>query len=1552
MKASNYFLALLIGYNRAASSFAPKIPALVAITSLIIYHLQRAGTFVFSTQETASFGTTVNRAITQVIKLFQFQYWTEITPLNYEGITIILFSIIVIGISVKLRFILMIRTRERLSSHFQLVCIAWALVFDKYFFYIPVLENSFYVFSQPVVKAYILTFAIFNLTCMLIFRILQCVFLFWNPYTNLKCIPRGITGELIDIIGFLIMYATKNAGSNISIYMGLALTALQFVCLFLAPKFVDGLQNQVELVFQVFCFALGIDILLQYHVYHAKDFPFLLMGAFIYWGLRSLLRYRSWSLLSQFEDPHLSNAMMKSLPRIFDEYFWKSSFLDSIYPIIAYRSNLRNEKISEDMMIFSKEDYSLEDNPHKQKTLQAFITFIESVYQKYIQATDITKNFLQPIMVSYLFFVKRVLKDHRKTLVLLNDFRIKLKRGQIPMKFREEIQMILIEQECLQEAATLKGNFSLNVAKVFSVFDKTEDMRLRIIKIIEKKLEFLESLKEPCLNLNQIKSSGIILTKKIRSLLKEATEDSDFTHSSQLKELFAFFVKEVLQSPKILGFEFKKRHSNRLFTNEGNTEITAYELIEKIQAHSGSQTFILVVNDCTVNRGKIMRCTKQLLTRLNYLTEEASGLNFDEIVVAVNYQNHRFVDEKLEINQDSDRKMCQVILKSRTGDLIPAHGRIQQQVFDDIPCMVLLGEEEDKHSLDYFILCQQDGQIQGISAKLASTFMISNKLNGKFIQQILSPKNSESSSLFDDAYTRKTGALKLQTSKLLNEGSFEIDFSVCPFGTKDTDSGICKNYVVYLYPASAGSLRDALKSPTRKLVFSTNQVMSPRSIEGYQSDRSPFATSPNSFADKIGKFQFASGTEDEKTRLNSNLYLEKLGSQSSLKPQLYSSKILEVKIEEESELWAKSSNRKIEEANDFNDFVSEEFEEKKSGRLAVWTRQNPSTAHYGSVQGSSKRQRNTERARQLIENHKLPVSIEWMRVLQVLACIALFAYLMIDYFDLTRKFEILSQMSGITTFPLTLLTIMGAFLGYSEVSLAAAAGLFDNDIRMHILYLVSGMTSNLFNTFQTQFEASVLQSNPRTYYSDFTYENYALNLTLPDSPYLNREVKFNEALNTLRGYMSDFIFGFVNAFQVDIDSLNFFRQENLNYHKIFQLLSDDLFSRLSAEFDGLLMLLGVRIIVGIAVAITIGVAVLYTLIKLYLSSENLLSKFARIPDSELDNEIASHRQKVAYLHGRIEEIVEKKKLGVYSSSKKSGRSGATMSKKYKRLNQYRVLHIFISIAYCALFLAPFLIAYALKKNPVHSCVPLIKQYKLLAESGAAASAISGHLVEAMLLAGSGEANEAVELINATESFLDRAKEFSSSLYSMLNTIDSLQDDPYVSENLIIALQKLRNETFCDSVSDPLVSFYCRDLVPVSTNVLYGIPAMFKGSIEGFSVYRKLLRDSPTLATVAKLTSNLDAVYEMFFTTITHVALGDVITIYQSTFEEVAVRVNRVFTTLLVVSILYYCLLILLLLAPLLPWAKKEYKKVRDIYTLLPTDVLMSNPYILTVLKSR
>ena len=1220
--------------------------------------------------------------------------------------------------------------------------------------------------------------------------------------------------------------------------------------------------------------------------------------------------------------------------------------------MLAYRSNLKNKKNIEDMTVFSKDDCSLEDDPHKQKTFQPFITFIETAYKEYIHATDITKPFLQPIMVSYLFFVTRVLKDPKKALFLLTDFRTKLKRLKISIKLRVKIQMILIEEECLQEATIWKGNLSLDVGKVFSVFDKTDDPKLRIINFIEKKLEFLESLKAPCLDLNLLKSTGVGLTTEIQALLKMATEDPDFTHFSKPKDLFAYFIKEVLQYSKLLGFEFKNTHSYRVFKEESKKENTAYELIEKIQGSSTSQTFIIVVDDCTLNRGKIIRCTKQLWTRLNYSTKEVSGLNFDEVVVAVNYQNHTFVDDKLAANQDSDRKMCQVILKSRTGELIPAHGSIQHQIFDDVPCMVLLGEEEKKSGSDYFILCQQDGHIQGISSKLASSLINHNKPIGKFIHQILSRRVLESPSvLLDDTYTRKPGLLRLQASKNLNEDTFEIDFSVCPFGTKDTDSGIFKNFVVYLYPSSAGTLKDMLKNPPRMLVFSSNRLMSPKSIFEYQqSDQIPFESIPNSFADKLEKLQFGSCTEAEKSRLNTNLNLYKFGSQTSLLPLAYSSKILEAKPEDESERLDKAFDRKIEIPDDFE---REDFESKDSSHFAAWVNQNDPTAYYGSMQGSSKRQRDAEKARQLINSHKLPISIESMRVLQLLAGLTLFCYLIIDHLDLTRKFEILSEMSGITSFPLTLMTTMAAFLGYTGVSLAAALGFFTPEIRMQVFYLVPGMFQNFFTTFQTQFEEYVLQSNPTRYYPDFTYEKYALNLTLPDSPFLNREAPFNEALDVLRGYMSNFLFDILKGFHVNQDCLYFFQGERWNYSRLYQLLSIDLFSRLSAEFDNLLLLLQLRIIVGAAVAVTIGASVLYIFFKLHRSSENLLSKFTRIPESEIDNEIASLKQKIAYLQGRSEQVVAKQKPGVYpTNSKKFSRSGVTISKKYKQLKQRSVLHILLSLVYCILFLLPFLIAYNMKRTPVNSCIPLIKQYKLIAESGAMAAALSANMVEALLMAAVNTSEVTLEVLNTTAPYLVEAKKISSSLNTMLNTIDTFQDDPYISKHLITVLLNLRNQSLCEQLPDALISSFCVQLSGSSTNVQFGVSGIFQASIENFESIGKMLEENPTKATTAKLTSDTNIIHQMFFSTITYVATTDVVDHYQSNFEEVAATVNGVFKNLLAVSLVYYCLLILLTLIPFLPWARKEYKKVRDIYTLLPTDVMISNPYIIAALKHR
>ena len=250
---------------------------------------------------------------------------------------------------------------------------------------------------------------------------------------------------------------------------------------------------------------------------------------------------------------------------------------------------------------------------------------------------------------------------------------------------------------------------------------------------------------------------------------------------------------------------------------------------------------------------------------------------------------------------------------------------------------------------------------------------------------------------------------------------------------------------------------------------------------------------------------------------------------------------------------------------------------------------------------------------------------------------------------------------------------------------------------------------------------------------------------------------------------------------------------------------------------------------------------------------------------------------------------------------------------------------------------------------MNSCLPLINQYRLLAESGASAAAISAHLLEATAKAANGEAAETLNLLNETSFYMDEAKAYSSSLYSMLNTIDSLENDPYVSKNLTNVLQVIRNSSFCNTFFDSVTTSFCGYMADLPT-VQFGIPALFKSSVEAFSVYRQQLANSPTLEFAVNLTVYSDMLTYDYYAIMTQVALDNVLAIYQSNFEEVAANVQQIFAYFLAASIVYYCLLMLVLLAPVLPWARREYTKVKEICTLLPVEVLASNPYINIALK--
>ena len=1614
MKTRNHFINLLMGYNRALSTEAPKIPTFIVVLSLVIYHLQRLGVFLISRRGNIVMGTTVNLAVSQIIKMFQIQYWTVITPLKPGGIVIMIFSIIMTAIFLRIWFFSLVFMKRPIPKILQKIVVYLDLIFDKHYLFIPVLESSFYIFSLPAPTKVALVLASFNLGWFLLYRACEMLFSYRNYYTNLKPMARTFIGDIIDIIGFIIMLstATRTLNNNIPAALGIALTCFQLLALIVKPKFIGGIQNQVENVSQSFCLAFGIDILLQNMVYHNSDFPFFLIFAFIYWTLRSLIQYRFWYLVRLYENPTYTSSMMKNLPYIFDEYQnhngLDGKFLDTIYPILAHQSNLAasnpDKKKGLDEMIFTEKANAFEHNSHKKKTSQAFINFLNTTYEEYLQSTDVTKQGVQAIMVAYPFFVKLIVKDHHKTLVLIQDFRVKLKKAQLRMGLRERIQTLLIEEECVKEAITSKGKSTLDTDKVFSVLDQTEELKRRMIDFIEKKIAFLECFKAPSLDLALMKSQGITLTQESQNIVKIATSNTELSQYIQFKNLFRFFAKEILQDSKILGIEFKNTLSYRVI-KQGLKDISATELIEKIQNNSASRTFILAMDDCTVNRGRIVRYTKELRTQLNYSQEEISGLHFNDIVAIVNnetYHTYEGGGTTIERPQDDpDRKMHQIILKNRDGDLVSAQGVIQHQIFQEIPCLVLFGEE-DKSTPEYFMLCQRGGIIQGLSAKLASYIKNYNKCKGKPIHQVLYERHS-TITLEDEPKRRKNGYLKLKSASDLNEEIIDTDFAICPLGNDNTDSKTFDGYLVYLYPikmeggirgVERGSL-DVVKLPSSKSptkIQRSPTVKFKDDLQIFQMESTIRQDSDNTFEKRLEsdyifeKRQDSDNlpTENEMQAWNTKgidtfngtqgpmiTYSVSLTNRRSItnRPILtsYTNKLKtittgvkpsEVKNDTYSEFTITDNQSEIEKISAKKNLESE-FEEKVKIEESPWKKiekERGDTGTYASsIHSGSKKRRKLEEARHMLNRHSLPVAIEWMRILQILACLTILGYLIGDYLDLNRRFEILAQLSGITSFPSNLITILYAYLHVAQTASTVFQGLWPAIFLQALLVIIPYEAAVYYLLFIDLDEKYVFQTNPSTYYSDFSYSNYAMNLTFAESSYLNRVVPFHESIGVVKGYISNFFWILYTKSRIDTDALNFFSEQKFNYENILTSLSHDLFNRLTGEFDNLLELLKSRVLVGLAAALTIGSTTLFIFQKLHRSTENLLSKFAKIPESDLADELASLREKLAYLKEQSGEKATERKAESVSKPlvKKKASSYTTTSKKYKPLPRRVGLQVCLAFLYSVLFMIPFIVGFFIKKAPVSSCIPLISQYKLLTEAGATAATINAHLMEAVAVAGKGNSTEVLKILNETESYIEEAKAYSNQLYDMLNNIDSLSTDPFVSQNLSSMLLHLRNETFCSTFPDVLGQFLCllfNATTPAQLEL--GISAMFQTGIQWISTYRQQLLESPTRARVINIT-NLDLYFffYIFIPTLVHSALGNVAASYQRNFEDVAAKTHGQFKTLLIVSIVYYCILVLVVLVPLVPWARRQYNKVKNIYSLLPVDVLITNPYIKTVLKS-
>ena len=1602
----NVFVRFAIKCNQAASNSATRISSLVEKVILLLYHFQELAVLLASSTMSFIPQAKLYGALGHVLRVFQVGFWTEITPITYTDFVVIFFAMMILEIAMISIFLYFVWRKKPLPALMDILMTYQILIVNRYLIYIPLYQSSYYVIFNEKSDTVFYVLSIFNLTMMTILKVFFAIIWYRPAYSTAKFLAQYRSKELNEMIGLLtilgIRMSNYDTPSMTPTYFWFAMACTHLITSFFHPSYLVSGLNRLDLICHSFTFGFTLVLILQATAYNGSkmEFPFLLVSSFLYWLLTNIDGYRKekmFRLLNQKKT--YSTLAMKILPFIYEEFkqvdIANGKLIEAIQPLLAQRIDIDNK----DKEIFSSEEYSLESVPLKHKANKAFIDFILKSYEDYFKSPNVYRSGVQPIILAYLFFVRIMLQDNLKVLFLIHDFRRKLKAKRFSFGWILGIQIARLEEICSREYFSLKSEHAIDTSRVFKLMKRSDELILKMSSWAHSKTAFLEELQAQTVNLQVIKDKGRELVKDSKTILGYVRQQTDILKFSKTKNALKFFAEEIMQDQEFLTFDLKTISNMAYNTSKLNFEsLDTLKIIERLQNNQKNPILMFSTEGYAGASGKITHNTEYLIQKLGYTQSEVNNLHWTDILVAIdeNQRSAKNQDDPSNIIRDHNnnirRTVHQAILRNHTEGFVLIKSTLHLDIIDDVPSIVLLGQEETSYHQN-FLLCRLDGTIEGPSKIFAEKLPESTKFKGRKIQEILSLSYSPDSSQADqDGSKPLKGKLVMNNVGSSNSASVnakKINFFITRFDNPTPSKegyyliNIYEKYISVLFEKRnlakinqtrlivsqleiktevlqlqhRKSLKTINFASTDNLIIkkdelefrSTDMLIAPAEESSYLNKKEPKLRKLTTIIDFHNPFSSQDTNTPEKSGVSSRgMVLNSQEPNSGTQKKIISIE----NFEEEECITSLSHRSRISQDPDDND--EEQLERKRKNHDFIKNQRESSIGSGSSVNGGTKQKRTLERIKRKLKNPSAPLEILCMKILQLAICIGLSIYLIVEYVDLSGRYTILSKLSGLTSFPLILLRNIYGFFQVQELVTTALHDLWLPETRFtHLFLLPQGVTITAYEEFNAEYHANVLQGNPQTYYPDFRYEDYTVDLSLPDTPYLNRAVDFYEALSVLRGYLYKLYEAVIDGSLTHGGAFNFLRQQSLHYDKMLWALSEDLFNRINERFDQLLGSLQARSLGGGgAVALIVGISLLYTFLKLYRYSDRLLSKLVTISGSELIDEIYQLEKKAAIIHGLRDGSIEKKNPWVAAKKAhfKDSQKKHSFSKKYIPLKNEILSRLVIILLLVGLYLIPAIFGYFMKADPVSNCIPLLHQYKIIAANAQNSVGVSSQVMEIVASAATGDPNHASYFLDETQPLLEKAQNQSAELSNFITNQEALVENNYVSSNLTNAVASLRNGSFCEILLPLVMDDICKS----TTNGLayLGVASLKQKTFEWAKNFRSQLKDSNFDATVAaNLTFDQTLPDLTAFGEVMSTSLGNLTDIYVENFKEIAKTGNSILQISLIMNLVVYVLLLAIVILIIIQ-VEKQYNEIKEIYTLIPSRSLLMNPYIKNVLKEK
>lgn len=555
--------------------------------------------------------------------------------------------------------------------------------------------------------------------------------------------------------------------------------------------------------------------------------------------------------------------------------------------------------------------------------------------------------------------------------------------------------------------------------------------------------------------------------------------------------------------------------------------------------------------------------------------------------------------------------------------------------------------------------------------------------------------------------------------------------------------------------------------------------------------------------------------------------------------------------------------------------------------------------------------------------------------------------LLICYFIMEDNYYKFSLFVQIAPFPSYLATVMKSINSNVETAIGLNNGFYPTNQSTFFSNNVKSTIKDRIARFMDKYNLYVLNFDVETLAPNFRYSKYTMNISLPIAYEQPQNLSFFEASKIFLGIIYRLNYTSLNKIASTTPEVIWMRNYNKPFIDTFEAMRSTLYNDFYGQYEHILSLLDVILIVGILTTVVLALSLILTFKLLERKGIFVLSRVTKIQNSEIIKVLESMQEEhkihfgagIDAIQSNVDLLGKKKSsLETLNSSRKAFKVAGV---SWAKISLGAALFICYSLAF-------YLVTTLLYKSQTKGILPFIKNVDILTQATPYTGWSRGISMYFLNIYNNSSLASRAEFYNGIWSQYDTINQKIITLYQSADS--TVINSRFASQILKQRYINMSNEALCYDVIQN-ANYYNTCLTGFNNASHLGFANIFSTAHNAHEVIKDKALANINLTGVLNITKQGTLIKDL----ISYAVIADSVTVNSSQIEAQNLSVAMITIKdsvkwFLVGGLLVMSSLLFLGWRPVSRFLAKELREMKAIYAVIPMNLIARNIHVMNALE--